>query len=70
MFVRKKILGRKKTVQKEIFQFLLDASSIPLNKMILIRLSIQDILKQIQSRIRLEDLEVHPRSFKVKQGIS
>ena len=34
MFVKNKILGRKKTVQKEIFQFLLDVSSIPQNKMI------------------------------------
>ena len=34
MFVKNKILGRKKTVQKEIFQSLLDVLSIPQNKMI------------------------------------
>ena len=34
MFVKNKILGRKKTVQKETFQFLLDVLSIPQNKII------------------------------------
>ena len=65
MFAKNKILGRKKTVQKEISQFLLDVLSIPQNKMIsLSAFQFKDLYRGLNSLViwqgqDIEDLQTN-----------